>query len=72
MIERKRYLELCQMNAVNPESAKVMCDKYGEYYPKSYTIDFNDKGETIHYCTLKDLKANCLVSAFLCDLKEVE
>lgn len=43
MIERKRYLELCQKNAVYPDSV-IVYYKGSKYYPISYLMWFDEKG----------------------------
>lgn len=70
-MERKRYLELCQQNAINPKSVKVVLDGI-EYHPYSYTLYFNEKGKSVHRADLKDVKSNTLVNCPLAQVKEKE
>ena len=67
-MERKRYLELCQKNAVFGDWKPVI---YGGrfYYPKKYELGFNEKGEAIHGAILKN-NNNC--GTIYCNLELVE
>jgi hypothetical protein len=67
-MERKEYLEKCQMNAVYPQSVKAIHNG-GVYYPQSLEIYFDSSGYTQNSAIMKDAKANCLVH---CKLSEVE
>jgi hypothetical protein len=67
-MERKRYLELCQMNAVYPQSVIVECNGK-DYYPRSLTVWFNSSGETKNTATMLD--KNCR-SEIHCNLSEVK
>ena len=69
-MDRNLYLQLCQKVAVLPngvggikkdvpQELLVVVDGI-TYYPQSYTIDFNAKGEAIHVATLHDLKSNSI------------
>ena len=69
MIDRKRFLELCQKNAINPNSAKVIY-RNAEYYPIELTISFNSKGETNNSAILKDANSNSYVRAKIEAVKE--
>lgn len=66
-MERKRYLELCQRNAVQPKSVVVWLDGIG-YYPIEYRLGFDASGKTVHTAVLKDIKANSFIN---CDLERV-
>lgn len=68
-MERKKYLQLCQKNAISPKSVKVLYDGL-EYFPEAYQMDFNEKGETQNTAILKDIKANS--SLIYVNLKKVE
>lgn len=68
-MDRKKYLQLCQKNAVNPKTIKVLVDGV-EYYPIGYDLKFNSKGEPLHHTILQDTKAGSIVIARLCDIKE--
>jgi hypothetical protein len=41
-----------------------------EYYPVSYTLEFDNCGNTKHIATIHDLKANCVHDVLLKDLEE--
>lgn len=73
-MERKRYLELCQMVSVLPggvfgikqnvpDDLKVVHNGI-EYYPISYKLSF-DNGRPTHTAILHDLKANSIMNADL-------
>ena len=66
-MERKKYLQLCQQNAVCPKSVVVWFDGI-EYYPIEYRLGFDDKGNTVHRAVLHDLKANSVIN---CNLEVV-
>jgi hypothetical protein len=68
IMERKRYLELCQKYVIG-------CDvrveyKGTEYHPYRYELGFDNNGKSIHTAILKDLKANSLLKCRLEDVKE--
>ena len=67
-MERKRYLELCQRNAIYPKSVIVEYNG-GDYYPVSLMIWFNSSGETQN--TAKLIDKNCH-SETHCRLSEVK
>ena len=71
-MERKRYLELCQRNAVTPETKKVLLDGT-KYYPDRIEVWFDGSGKTINTAVLKDTKAKrCVVKANLERVEEYE
>ena len=70
-MERKRYLELCQRNAVHPKSVVVWFDGIG-YYPIEYRLCFDKYGKTIHKAVLQDRKANSIINCPLEEVKENE
>jgi hypothetical protein len=70
-VERKRYLELCQRNAVQPKSVVVWFDGIG-YYPIEYRLCFDNTGKTIHRAVLHDIKANSVINCPLEEVKENE
>ena len=70
-MERKRYLELCQRNAVQPKSVVVWLDGIG-YYPIEYRLGFDDKGNAVHRAVLHDMKANGVINCPLEGVKEYE
>lgn len=70
-MERKRYLELCQRNAVQPKSVVVWLDGIG-YYPIEYRLGFDKEGKSVHSAVLHDLKANSIINCPLEGVKESE
>lgn len=70
-MERKRYLELCQRNAVQPKSVVVWLDGIG-YYPIEYRLGFDKGGKTVHRAVLQDIKANSVMNCPLEGVKEYE
>ena len=70
-MERKRYLELCQLNAVRPRSVVVQLDGVG-YYPVEYRLRFDTSGKTIHTVVLRDICANSIINSDLEKVKEYE
>lgn len=67
MTDRKKFLELCQKNAVFPKSEKVLVGD-AEYFPQALKIWFDKKGETQNTAILIDKSAN---SVLQCRLSEV-
>lgn len=67
-MERKRYLELCQRNAVFGNQCLV---SYGGrvYYPKRYELAFNDAGKTLHGAILRNVDND---GVLYCNLDLVE
>lgn len=74
-MDRKLYLELCQKVSVLkngicgikenvPDELKVIYNGIA-YYPVSYELSFDDKGNVKHTAILHDLKANSITSAAL-------
>ena len=70
-MERKRYLELCQRNAVQPKSVVVWFDGIG-YYPIEYRLCFDKDGKSVHRAVLHDRKANSVINCPLEGVKENE
>lgn len=70
-MERKRYLELCQRNAVQPKSVVVWFDGI-RYYPIEYRLRFDSGGKSVHRAVLKDMKANSFTDGPLEGVKENE
>ena len=66
-MERKRYLELCQKNAVYEKSVLVLYDG-NEYYPQKIQVWFDKKGKTKNTAILLDKNLN---SAVHCRVEEV-
>ena len=78
-MQRNLYLQLCQKCSVLPsgicgikenvpDELKVIYNGIA-YYPVSYELSFDDKGNSIHTAILKDLKANSLL---YCELENIE
>ena len=68
IMERKRYLELCQRYAVGGDIRVKYKDT--EYHPYRYELGFDSSGKSIHTAILKDLKANSVVYVMLENVKE--
>ena len=68
IMERKRYLELCQKHAVGCDVRVLYKDT--EYHPYRYELGFDGSGKSIHTAILKDLKVNSLLYCRLEDVKE--
>lgn len=79
-MQRDIFLQLCQKvsvlkNGISgikenvPDELKVIYNGIA-YYPVSYELSFDDKGNVIHTAILKDLKANSLLYCRLEDVKE--
>ena len=69
MIERNTYLKLLQKNMVYPMSVKVWYEG-NEYYPLSYIMWFNHKGETQNSAEIMSVKSKTVVRARLLDIGE--
>ena len=74
-MDRKLYIELCQKVSVLkngvcgikenvPDELKVIYNGIA-YYPVSYELSFDDKGNVRHTAILHDLKANSITSSDL-------
>ena len=59
-MERKRYLELCQKNAVYGKTALVLYDG-NEYYPEKIQIWFDERGSTKNTAVLLDKNKKSVV-----------
>ena len=70
-MERKRYLELCQRNAVYEKSTLVLYDE-NEYYPQKIQVWFDKKGKTKNTAILLDKNSNSIVEASLERIDEVK
>ncbi len=66
-MERKRYLELCQKNAVKIHSVNVIYQG-GRYYPLALKIWFDGEGKTKNTAEMVDCNAG---SKLYCDVKDV-
>jgi hypothetical protein len=67
MIERKRYLELCQMNSVYPKSVVVLFNN-GKYHPLALKIWFNGDGATKNTAEMMDAVSH---TKLYCDIKDI-
>ena len=80
MIDRKIYLQMCQMCAVviaRDGASKIprnLLVKYNgiEYYPISYSLSFDENGRAEHRATFHDLKANSVNGCLLSELERAE
>ena len=68
-MERKRYLELCQRNAVSPDSVNVIYQGC-KYYPIALKIWFNGKGETKNTAEMVDCVSKTKLYANVKDVSE--
>lgn len=70
-MERNKFLQLCQKEAVVPKSVVVY---YGgaKYYPDNLTIWFNDKGEVQNTARLVAVVGCSAICARVSDVKEEE
>lgn len=69
MIERKRYLELCQMNAVYPDTVVVNYNG-AKYHPVSYLMWFDRKGSPNNTAVLHSVGQRVYTQASLADVWE--
>ena len=67
-MDRKRYLELCQVNAVFPKSAKVDCGGI-QFYPQKLVIWFDKHGRVINSARMTAVVGNSVQE---CPIDEVE
>ena len=71
-MERTKYLQLCQLNAVYPKSRKVKFDGH-EYYPVNYILGYDKTGQTTHTAQIKNVKAGqCHLFVRLSEVEEIE
>lgn len=81
-MDRNEYLAMCQKVAVLPngvggikkdvpQGLLVVVDGI-TYYPQSYTIDFNAKGEAMHLATVHSLKAHSIITVKLEKVKKYD
>ena len=82
MIERKKYLEMCQRVSVLPsgvlgikqnvpDDLKVVCDGIA-YYPVSLDIGFDKDGRVINTAIIHSLRANSVIERNLKDISSYE
>lgn len=80
MIDRKKYLEICQKVAVlqsgslgvKKDVPKELRVKYKgtEYYPVEYSLSFNASGVAVHIAILHDIKAHSVIRVGLEEVEE--
>lgn len=71
MIERKRYLELCQKNAVFPNSV-IVYYKGGKCYPISFLMWFDEKGRAQNSAILHSIYSRTHTQVKLSEVCEDE
>lgn len=69
MIDRKKYIEMCQRNSVSPKSEVVLYNG-ARYYPVFYKMWFDDRGQIKNVAHLMDEKANSRIEVLLSDIEE--
>ena len=69
MIERRKYLEMCQRNSVEPNSVTVSYNGV-RYFPFGYEMRFDEKGNTKNIAVIKSMKANSVIYARLDSISE--
>lgn len=70
-MERNRFLQLCQKEAVVPKSVIVYYDG-AKYYPENLTIWFNENGETQNTARRVAVVGCSMVCARVSDVEEVQ
>jgi hypothetical protein len=55
-MDRTKYLQLCQLNAVYPKSRKVKFDG-DEYYPLKYILSYDKQGQATHTAQIQSVNA---------------
>lgn len=68
-MDRAKYLQLCQLNAVYPKSRKVKFDD-AEYYPVNYILGYDKTGQATHTAQIQSVNAG--QCHLFVKLKEVE
>lgn len=71
MIDRKRYLEICQKNAVYRDAQKVIYNGM-VFYPVSLEIWFDGFGATQNTAIMRNEKSNCITKCRIEDIMEEE
>ncbi len=77
MIDRKKYLEMCQYCSVflkNKRREEIPNDflvihNGSTYYPMSYSVSFDENGKTIHKVKIHDMKANSMIECLLSQIE---
>lgn len=70
MIERKKYLEMCQKNAIYPNSIKVRAAQ-AEYFPQKLVIWFDKDGKTKNTCRMLDINARSVIELDIGEIEEI-
>lgn len=70
MIDRKRYLEICQINAIYPNSKKVKIMET-EYFPQKLVIWFDKQGKTKNTCRMIDACARSVIESDINEIEEI-
>ena len=71
-MERTKYLQLCQLNAVYPKSRKVKFDG-DEYYPLKYILGYEKDGSPTHTAQIQSVNAGqCHLFVKLSEVEEIE
>jgi hypothetical protein len=70
-MERKRYLEICQRNAVNGDSVLVSW-KGIRYYPRKLFVWFDKNGRTMNTAQMVALIGDSAIEARLEELEEIK
>lgn len=68
-MDRKRYLELCQINSVNPNSVIVFYQN-AKYHPLALKIWFNGNGGTKNTAEMVDCLSRTKLYADVKDVSE--
>lgn len=68
-MDRKRYLELCRDNSIEPNSVIVLYQN-GKYYPLGLKIWFNGNGETKNTAEMVDCVSQTKLYANVKDVSE--
>jgi hypothetical protein len=71
MIEPKKYLEYCQINAVFPKT-KILQYRDFKCYPKRLSIGFDEHGDVTYSAVMEFIESNSQIQAKLKDVCEVE
>lgn len=70
-MDRKHFLELCQINAVSPYTVIVLYSGI-ECYPKALKIWFNSAGETQNTAVLIEKKTRCVIECRTSEIKSLD
>ena len=71
MIDRKTYLEMCQKNAIYPNSIKVKKAET-EYFPQKLVIWFDKQGKTKNTCRMLDIHARSVIESDINEIEEIK